>query len=609
MKHRRDTWTVGCVVAMATCTTVMNAVELPPVEGNVIDVTLYRGQALVTRSVPLVGEAGPIELKVINLPRQVVADSLFAEGGNGIEIRAVRYRTQAVGEEPQEEIRKLDSEVEVLEDKILRNTKLQDLSSQRLAYLDKLEGFTASTGVKDLSKGLLNAEALREVTLFGFDQRKQAVDASLTLATEARELKKKLSLLKRKRGELTGAATRTAREALIFLEKRDGADEEVKLSYLVGEAGWSPAYNFRAHTGLEEVTIEYQAIIQQMSGEDWNGVHLTLSTASPGLSAEGPGLAPFRVTMSTELTQMPRAQQDLAERYNGYQNQLLVAEQQQRKAQLLVDNRSFNFDMNVAANSAQAVELVVDENALRVMQIEAPLSTDGPSVNYELTGPVSLASRADQQMLRISKTEVAGSFYHVATPVLTTYVYREVELINTGAEVLLAGSVSVYLNGRLVGRGEIPTVARGETFVMGFGADPQLRAHRELVKKTESTQGGNRELSFHYRLTLDNFEDTDITVRLLDRLPISERESDLRVTLDTLDHGLSQDQAYLRVERPKGILRWDVDVPAGAAGERARIVEYDFRLEFDRNLNLTTQETKEEMRQEFERLRDKRFRR
>ena len=32
-----------------------------------------------------------------------------------------------------------------------------------------------------------------------------------------------------------------------------------------------------------------------MSGEDWKDVELTLSTASPALSAAAPGLAPFEV--------------------------------------------------------------------------------------------------------------------------------------------------------------------------------------------------------------------------------------------------------------------------------------------------------------------------
>ena len=71
-------------------------------DGRVTHVTLYRDQAQITRDIPVTGDAGPIELVVGNLPEQIVAGSLFAEGGDAIEIRAVRFRTRAVGDEPRE---------------------------------------------------------------------------------------------------------------------------------------------------------------------------------------------------------------------------------------------------------------------------------------------------------------------------------------------------------------------------------------------------------------------------------------------------------------------------------------------------------------------------
>ena len=64
----------------------------PGTPSRVTRVTLYRGQALVTRTVPLEGPKGASEVVVADIPEQVVADSLYAEGGEGVEVRAVRYR-------------------------------------------------------------------------------------------------------------------------------------------------------------------------------------------------------------------------------------------------------------------------------------------------------------------------------------------------------------------------------------------------------------------------------------------------------------------------------------------------------------------------------------
>ncbi|MEN6558295.1 MAG: DUF4140 domain-containing protein, partial [Thermoguttaceae bacterium] len=82
--------------------------------GRIEEVTFYRGQALVTRVVPLEGAAGGSEVVVGPLPEQIVPESLFAESRDGAAIRAVRFRCRPLGEEPREEVRKLDEAMERL---------------------------------------------------------------------------------------------------------------------------------------------------------------------------------------------------------------------------------------------------------------------------------------------------------------------------------------------------------------------------------------------------------------------------------------------------------------------------------------------------------------
>ena len=89
----------------------------------------------------------------------------------------------------------------------------------------------------------------------------------------------------RQREELTGGARREIREAVLFVEKCDDAKHSLRIGYLVNNCGWSPAYTFRAAGDRKQVAVECNAIITQTTGEDWSDVKLTLSTASPALSA------------------------------------------------------------------------------------------------------------------------------------------------------------------------------------------------------------------------------------------------------------------------------------------------------------------------------------
>ena len=49
------------------------------VNGKVTHVTLYRSQALVTRTLAIAGAEGSLEIVVGDLPENVITDSLFAE--------------------------------------------------------------------------------------------------------------------------------------------------------------------------------------------------------------------------------------------------------------------------------------------------------------------------------------------------------------------------------------------------------------------------------------------------------------------------------------------------------------------------------------------------
>jgi hypothetical protein len=597
------------------------------VDGRVVDVTLYRGQAQVTRVVPVDGAAGRMEIVVGNLPEQVVAESLFAEGSDAIEVRAVRYRARAIGQQPREEVRELDRQILEAQRQLDLANKRRALLGKKTEYLAKLEGFVAPTAQTDLTKGVLDAEALERLTAFSFAQHDAIATEEVELAKQIHDINEQLELLNRQRAEITSGAAKTAREAVLFVQKSADGPAEVRLNYLVGNCGWSPAYTLRASADRKQIRVEYNGIIQQLSGEDWSDVKLTLSTASPTLSASGPGLAPFHVTLTAEATmQAPDAQANVPgvpQQANAFYGRGLSKGQVLDHLEVLNQQRSdfsqaaanttnfadvnrLSWSLNDVAFGCQTMEINGDETTLSVLRAQAD-DAEGPSLSYQLNGPASLASRSDQQMVRIMQTDLASEFYHVATPVLTSLVYREARLKNSSDEDMLAGPMTAFLDGRFVGQGELPTVARGETFVVGFGADPQLRARRELADRHDSIQGGNRETRFEYRLVIENFASEPTPVRVIDRLPHAVNGVDIRVTLGESSDPISEEKLYVRDERPMGILRWNVEVPASSAGADAKTIDYKYSVEYDRQYVVSAPTTKQRQQEEFERLQRERL--
>ena len=574
--------------------------------GRVTKVTLYRGQALVTREIPLPSGTGALEITVPGMPHTIQQGSLFAEGDDNVDVRAVRYRQRAVGEEPREEVRKIDSRMAEIEDALAANTAAQQTLQSREATLDRLDAFVAPTAHHDLAKGTLDAEALQKIITFGFEQRKEVHEEKLQLGREAKKLQEELSLLQRQRQELQSSSQKVVREAVVFLEKRQAGAANLQLSYIVSNCGWTPTYNLRANRGAGTVQLEYNALIQQTSGEDWSDVAFTLSTATPALSAAGPGLAPFKVAMTAGGRAPQGATKAAAAQYiASLSRQQMSANVQLQNAIQLTDNLNTSWALNCFANDSQAFELATEVSVLNAVSAERTTTApDGPSLSYEIDGTISLASRTDQQMVRIARDDLTSTFQLVATPVLTSLVYREAAVQNTSTRDFLSGPVNVYLANRFVGRAEMPNVARGEGFVIGLGADPRLKAGRELVDKTEKVQGGNRLIQLSYRLQIENFREEAVDIQLLDRLPITDNSRALRVQLGDVSTELSKDALYVRTDRPLGILRWDIKVAAGATRENAHEVTYDYTLEFERGLAISNPASpqNESMKAQFEQL-------
>lgn len=601
------------LAALSLASSLSLAALAAEIRGVVDAVTVYRGQALVSRLVDLPGPAGLHEVVVTDLPEFIQPASLYAESADGVEVRSVSYRVRPVEQDVREEVRKLDEELLSLQDQLTAAGRHKQVLAERKAYLDKLEQFSAATSTLELSKGVLNAETLKNLTLFLQQQRSELADTELKLTQEERTFAARIDTLNRQRQQLAGGSARAVREAVVFLNitRVDGA--KLRLNYLVSNANWSPSYNVRTDAARSQITAEYFASIQQMSGESWDNVKMTLSTATPTLVAKAPELKPLSVSLSATMEGKEAAKtanrdeliarkalteqaRNMAGSSTYASNQVLsisgFAEQPASQppgspivapvagpAVALLDK-----SLNDIACDMQLLDLAGRGKLKRPNDPDA--GQEGLSITYDLAARTSLPSRSDQQLVQIASLPLKGEFYKVATPVLTGYVYDEANVTNSSTLVLLAGPVSTYVDGQFVGHGEVPTVTVGQQFVVGLGIDSSLRAARELINRTENTQGGNRVVEFTYRLTLENYGG-GAQVRVLDRMPAGH-DSEVKVTLVS-DDNLSKAASYAAAERKKGLLRWDLDVAAQSFGPKAKAVEYKFKLEFDKGMQIVGQ--------------------
>jgi hypothetical protein len=528
--------------------------------------------------------------------------SLYAEGNDNIRIMSTRFRTRAIAEDNREEVRKLEAEIKTLSNTVLDQESDLKALAANLASLTKLEGFTTATMLTLTDKGQLDSEKVIALATYIRENRtkymKEEVRIKQLLATE----QEKLNFLKRQLQEKAGGVSRTERDAVIVIDKKAGAGT-VRLNYLVSNSTWRPQYKLRAGTkAAEPVTVEYLAAVSQQTGEDWNNVNVVLSTAQPQLNSSPPDIRALEISVGP-TGGLKGSQPMPGVAVIDVEKDLKKLEDQSKS---LRSQSSMNYNAknpqaggqfaNEAAALEQFRDLLVSNEEVKQQQgqggFNAGFVGDGPSVTYRLKSKLSLPSRSDEQTLEVAKIDMAPKFYYKAVPVLTQNVYRLADLTNTSEFILLPGEATMYRDSDFVGSTTIPLVAMGKPFTVGFGVDPQLQVHRKLMDKTRTTQGGNQVLTFKYRILVSSYKSTAVEVQVWDRMPHAEAMQTIAMSLTKGDNELSKDPLYVRDDRPKNLFRWDVKVDPKQNGEKALTLDYEFKMELDKNVTIGSFMTK-----------------
>jgi hypothetical protein len=614
--------------------------EAPPrtATSKITHVTVYPDSALVTREVDVPAGEGTMELVVNPLPEHTINSSLYSEGSDGIRVMTTRFRTRPVKEDTREEVRKLEDELKKLE---MTQQKLKadfDANKGNMGLLSNLEKFTAASTTNATEKGKLDSDATIALAKYLMEGRNEKTKEMVNLLQQEQTNQEQIEFVKRKLKEATAGSSKTERDAVIVVDKSNAAVGKVRLNYLVDRAAWRPQYKFRAGKTLKDpVQVEYLAAIVQQTGEDWQGVNLVLSTAQPMLNASPPDLKMLAVKVvphgsvnptdivrnipnldnnrfgKGQLPAQPQQGQPPGQGQLGQFGQLgqlgaipnpmgnsimdlnEAAQQLRKQAQKGQNDKQVaesNEIFNYAGALEQARDLVLAEDqSNKGKGLPRVPKNEGPSVTYHLNTKLSVPSRNDEQVLEITRIDMAPDYFYKAVPVLTPHVYRQANMVNKGKQVLLPGEATMYIGTDFVGRMNLPLVAVGEQFTVGFGTEPQLQVQRVMMDKSRTMQGGNQVLKYEYRILVNSFKPERVKLQLWDRLPAAENET-MGISLIKTAPELCKDPLYLREERTHNLLRWDLDIDPDMSGEKALAVNYEFKLELDKQMTIGSFQSK-----------------
>jgi uncharacterized protein (TIGR02231 family) len=447
----------------------MEKIEL---DSEVSAVTVYADRAMVTRTAKAELDVGEAEVVVSGLPAALDEYS-FRVGGSGIaivKVMSVELAREYRGAPPDKERARVWKAVQKAEDEKRVLETEQAFLADKITFLKK----TAKAGHDDLSKTLarkrINVEEGKKIIEFffgGIDKLYKQVEKNYL---KLRELDENLEKLHREWEKLESPRLMEGKSAVVRAEVSRGGAFDMELTYVVFGAGWESGYDIRLDMEASKLQLDYRAGVVQQTGEDWDGVTLRLSTASPGLGANPPEFSPAYVDFYYPAVVMGAA---------------APAAEPVRHAK--AEKEAKELDEFAADVQAVAGDVAPGPTAAEVAK--SGVTGEGPSVTYVIPGNPSIPSDGNPHIVAVSEEEFDAAVDYVLVPECAESAYIRAKATNESELMLLPGATNVYRDEDFVGRGALKLVNPGAEFECFLGADERIKGKYEIARLDDDSAG------------------------------------------------------------------------------------------------------------------------
>jgi uncharacterized protein (TIGR02231 family) len=488
----------------------------PPVPANeirskstIVAVTVYNDQALITRQVKETVPAGINTVMITNLPWEMIDQSLKVSGisQNEVKISDIKIDQIFLDTIPESRTAELYQRLN-----LLRNEKN---ALERNAVLYKSQYDAVDAMKENYTKSLSLQNPGQKASVEEWDKLLQFVEKKKFEYTEKmesirKEIDGKLVKIKAIENEIRSigaAAKKEQKEVSVVLTAAASGMVTLEISYRTPNASWIPAYEMRAQAAEKSLQVMYSGNVRQNTGEDWNNVDLTLSTARPATSGNFPVLWRWTLDEHQLMIRGARSAGSTQETANAADRPML---------------------QKSTINSTST-------DAFRIDQEESSASKQMTSSTFSLPSKQSVPNDNQNHKVGISTEEIPVTFTYTIVPKIAQTAFLVGKGKNPRDYPLLAGEANIFLDNAFVAAVPMKTVMPNDSFSVNLGVDEAIRVERKLIGRFTEKTGtftSKNKITYEYENSVQNFKKYPVDIILLDHVPVSANE---KFTVEVLE--------------------------------------------------------------------------
>ncbi len=534
------------------------ALGAAPVDSRITAATVYADRAVITRTATVELIAGEQALTFDRLPAELLDQSLQASGRGtaAATILDVTAQTAFVDVTPNVRLKELEDQIRGLQkQQRALDDRARTLADER-EFVKRMLAASTGTVIYPLGDARGGGTAARptleewqKIYTYSEDTFGKIAADLQSLDTQREDLKAKQAALEQQLNELQGGGAKSVKAITVRVAVTAPGRLELTLKYAVPGATWTPAYDARLRSADRAVELAYFGLVRNGTGEDWNAIALTLSTARPSLGGGAPELSPWIVDVMR-----PRMAEEETVRLDAFSVGGVRA------------NRSMSKAAMEQAMPAAAPE---PERAAGVMT--ATVETSATSATFKIPVAVTVPANNTVQKVPIATAKLAADLEYQATPKLLEAAFLSARAVNTTDFPFLAGAMNTFLEETFVAASHLKTVMPGEKFELALGADEGIAIKRRLVNRFAEDTGLTskyRRVTYEFLVTVTNNKKTAEKVVFKDVVPVSRDEKIVVKLLTPAERDLGTKEAPKEISREEdGKLVWRLNLKPGEKRE------------------------------------------
>lgn len=485
-------------------------------------VTVYPDRALTTRSATVSVKPGSYTVVFEGLPALIQDDSVrvTGRGSAGATILGLEVKRLFMEQVPGKRAVELEQEIRVQERAFGGLESRKTALAAQKKFIESIKVAWGERISRELAVGKPTGPELNEAMTFISDGMTKVEEQTRDIDQEQLRLRERIDALRRQRDEVIGSGRKETTGVEVEIEVVREGQLVLELSGVTPAAGWEPSYDVRLAADGASAELTFRAQVLQQTGEDWQGVALSLSTARPAVGGAPPELTPWHVSFYRPPEIRPMAAAPMMKRE---------------------DSARFRAESVLAGSVPHASSSVAEEIN---------------SVTFQVQRPVDIPSDGTRHATVVAMEQLPLTLEFLTVPKLAPVVFLTSRIVNPAGYPLLPGKINIFTGSTFSGSSIMKKTAAGETFDLFFGPDDQVKVKRdELKSHKEAGLFGKNRMVYRYRIELQNFRKQDQTVTVRDQVPLADNE-EIKVSLENPSQKPDQVKA-------DGSIEWKLPLKAG----------------------------------------------